>query len=183
MTIRFTSANSDYQRTFYLDGNTVTWEHAGGGECYVDTLTVLRRFASGEWCKLPEVEEQEDTASAVTSQGDSTDTVAGNAAKTGAIASDGGSSSYYDIGLPKWLIARVLERYEAGHAYIKTEELIEVAFKDDFDFGNIQKSLVRMRGTYDGAGKAGNSLNYERKKIEYSLGKIQQRFDRRGAAQ
>lgn len=183
MTIRFTSAGSNHERTFYLDGNIVSWDHNGGGEHCFDTLTILRRFASGEWQKLPDAGELEGTTNAVTSQGDSIDTVAGNTAKTGAIASDGGSSTYYDIELPKWLIARVLERYEDGHAYIKTEELIEIIFQSDFDASNAFKSLVRLWGTYNGAGKAGNSLSYERKKIEYSVNKLQQRFDRRGAAQ
>lgn len=97
----------------------------------------------------------------------------------GAIASDGRSSTYYDIGLPNWLIARVLERYEDGRAYIKTEELIEVAFNDDFDAGNALKSLVRLWGAFNYAGKAGNSVSYEKNKIEYSVGKLEQRFERK----
>lgn len=182
MTIRFTVLGDYHRNTFYLDENTVSWKHNGGGEHYYDTLTVLRNFASGEWRKLPE-EEQTETESAVNTESDTATAVAGNAAKTGAIASDGGSSSYYDIELPKWLIARVLERYEDGRPYIKTEELIEIIFQNDFDASNGFKSMVRLWGTFNGAGKAGNSLSYERKKIEYSINKLQQRFDRKGATQ
>ncbi|MNL43671.1 hypothetical protein D3C87_1661950 [compost metagenome] len=102
--------------------------------------------------------------------------------QTGAITSDGRSSTYYDIDLPDWLIARIFERFEAGRTYIKTEELIEVAFNDDFDAGNAFKSLVRLWGAFNGAGKAGNSVSYEKNKIEYSVGKLEQRYDRKEEA-
>lgn len=99
----------------------------------------------------------------------------------GAIKSDGGSSTYYDIPLPEWLVSRIIGRYVDGNAYVKTEELIEVMFNSDFDAGNVLKSLVRLFGAFNGAGKAGNSVSYERKKIEYSVNKLEQRFDRLGA--
>lgn len=101
----------------------------------------------------------------------------------GAIKSDGGSSTYYDIQLPDWLIDRILDRVILGHAYIKTEELIEVAFDSDFDAGNAFKSLVRLWGAFNGAGKAGNDVSYEKKKIEYSVNKLEQRFSRLGEEQ
>lgn len=101
----------------------------------------------------------------------------------GAIKSDGGSSTYYDISIPEWLVDRIIERSDDGQAYIKTEELIEVAFNSDFDFGNALKSLIRMNGSFNGAGKAGNSVSYEKKKIEYSVNKLEQRFARLGEEQ
>lgn len=99
----------------------------------------------------------------------------------GAIKSDGGSSTYYDIPLPEWLVSRIVGRYLDGNGYIKTEELIEAMFQSDFDAGNALKSLVRLWGAFNGAGKEGNSVSYERKKIEYSVNKLEQRFDRLGA--
>ena len=65
---------------------------------------------------------------------------------TGAIRSDGGSSSYYDIHLPDWLIDLIVER-----RYIKTEELIEV-MGDSFNQGTILKSLVRLNSLLNGVG-------------------------------
>lgn len=89
------------------------------------------------------------------------------------IESDGGSSSYYDLPMPDWLVDAMLERgIDTGTVYIKTEELIEVVFGNDFDFGNILKSLVRAKGVTEGAGKAGNSLEYEMKKVKYSADKV-----------
>ena len=100
------------------------------------------------------------------------------ALKAGPIKSDGGSSTYYDIALPAWLLELILERGVAGKAYIKTEELIEVGFSSDFDFGTAFKSLVRAHGATKGQGKAGNSLSYECKKIHWSVDKINSRGER-----
>ncbi|MNF40755.1 hypothetical protein D3C85_783500 [compost metagenome] len=99
----------------------------------------------------------------------------------GPIKSDGGSSTYYDIKLPDWVVALILERQAAGSAYVKTEELIIAAFDNDFDFGNAFKSLVRAKGAEDGAGKAGNGVEYEANKIIYSMGKVKQREARKHA--
>jgi len=83
------------------------------------------------------------------------------------IKSDGGSSSYYDIPLPPWLIDVIVER-----GFVKTEELIEVFFRNDFDYGNLFKSLVRANQLEVGGGKEGNSVEYEMNKVIYSAGKI-----------
>lgn len=92
---------------------------------------------------------------------------------TGAVKSDGGSSSYYDMEIPEWLVELITERQtEWGSSYIKTEELITTVFNNDFDFGNALKSLVRAHGAFNGAGKAGNSVPYECNKIKYSAEKI-----------
>lgn len=98
------------------------------------------------------------------------------------IASDGFSSSYYDIPLPRWVVERIVERQGSGMSYIRTEELIESGFGNDFDFANAFKSLVRAWGASRGAGKAGNSVVYDLNKITYSINKIREREDRKDAS-
>lgn len=91
------------------------------------------------------------------------------------IQSDGGSSSYYDLTIPDELLNKILERKEEGKAYIKTEEIIRYCFGNDFDKGNLFKSLVRIHSAELGFGKAGNSIEYDCNKIHYSADKIAQR--------
>ena len=99
----------------------------------------------------------------------------------GAIKSDGGSSSYYDLELPEWLVNNILERKtKEGKFYIKTEECCEVFFGNDFDYSNMFKSSVRSYGTEQGTGKAGNDVNYEMSKVQYSANKIKELSNRRG---
>lgn len=86
--------------------------------------------------------------------------------ETKPIKSDGGSSSYYDIQLPDWLIDIIVER-----RYIKTEELIEI-MGDSFNQGTILKSLVRLNSLLNGVGKEGNSVDYECNKIIYYSNRI-----------
>ncbi|MCP3685070.1 MAG: hypothetical protein GY861_20605 [bacterium] len=94
--------------------------------------------------------------------------------------SDGGSSSYYNIELPEWLIDRILERRtEEGKFYVKTEECCEVMFGNDFDYSNIFKSCVRAYGTEQGGGKAGNDVSYEMSKVQYSANKVKELSERR----
>ena len=95
------------------------------------------------------------------------------------IKSDGGSSTYYDIDIADWLLDLLNERRKEGKCYIKTEELIECGFSSDFDAGNIFKSLVRAWGALNGAGKAGNDVDYECNKIVYSANKLKQRNQRK----
>lgn len=95
------------------------------------------------------------------------------------VKSDGGSSTYYDIDIPAWLLYTLNERQKEGKCYIKTEELIECGFSSDFDAGNIFKSLVRAWGALNGAGKAGNGVDYECNKIVYSANKLKQRNQRK----
>lgn len=97
----------------------------------------------------------------------------------GPIKSDGGSSTYYDIEIPAWLLYTLNERQKEGQCYIKTEELIECGFSSDFDAGNVFKSLVRAWGALNGAGKAGNGVDYECNKIVYSANKLKQRNQRK----
>lgn len=91
---------------------------------------------------------------------------------TGAIRSNGGSSSYYDIYLPDWLIDLIVER-----RYIKTEELIEV-MGDSFNQGTILKSLVRLNSLLNGVGKAGNTVEYECNKVIYYANRIKEEQSR-----
>lgn len=103
----------------------------------------------------------------------------GSSQEKGPIKSDGGSSSYYDIYLPTWLMQAMVDREVDGKVYIKTEELIEVAFNSDFDFANAFKSLVRAYGAMNGGGKAGNDVDYEMNKVQYSANKIKERNQRK----
>ena len=91
------------------------------------------------------------------------------------IASNGGSSSYYDLPIPEELLNKILERKVEGKAYIKTEEIIRYCFGNDFDKGNLFKSLVRIHSAELGFGKAGNSIEYDCNKIHYSADKIAKR--------
>lgn len=94
-------------------------------------------------------------------------------ATTGAIKSDGGSSTYYDIALPDGLLDELIRRkQDEGQAYIKTEEIIHLGLGNDFDAGNIFKCLVRMESLKKGKGKAGNSLEYDANKVLYTAKKM-----------
>ena len=122
-------------------------------------------------CSGGKVDRRVDEANKIKSKADSE--------KKTPIKSDGGSSSYYDIYLPTWLMQAMVDREVDGKVYIKTEELIEVAFESDFDFANAFKSLVRAFGTMNGGGKAGNDVDYEMNKVQYSANKIKERNKRK----
>lgn len=100
--------------------------------------------------------------------------VKGREETSGAIKSDGGSSSYYDIKLPNWLVALLIERRGEGGSFIKTEELIEV-LGSDFDVGNILKCLIRINSLKNGCGKEGNDVVYDANKIKYSANRLIER--------
>lgn len=84
------------------------------------------------------------------------------------IVSDGGSSSYYTIVLPDDVIEKIVK-----NRAIETEDILKYGLGNDFDFSNAGKSLIRLWGTINGAGKAGNDAGYEITKIRYSLDKIE----------
>lgn len=94
------------------------------------------------------------------------------------VASDGGSSPYYDRVVPEWLLQNIVQRDADGLCYIKTEELIEIVFNNDFDFGTAFKSLVRAHGAVNGGGKVGNTANYELNKVKYYADKIKAKEER-----
>lgn len=95
----------------------------------------------------------------------------------GPIKSTGGSSTYYDIGVPPWLLELLNERAKTGKCFLKTEELIEI-LKMDFDEGNIQKCLIRIISLKRGCGKEGNSVEYDSNKIRYSANRLIEREHR-----
>src|SRR5574338_1257092 len=90
------------------------------------------------------------------------------------IASDGGSSSYYCIQLPEWLIDSIV-----AEKAVQAEDIIEVVFGRNFDYGNAFKSLVRAYGREQGGGKAGNTVEYEMNKIIYSANRIKEIYARK----
>lgn len=178
MTILFHIPRESGNYTYRLDGNTVSTANGVYSHDFPPEM-ILDQFVSGNWVILGEVDLEEnnepDCSYGVASEPEVESEVGG------AVASDGGSSSYYDIAVPDWFIERAIERaVTGGTGYIKTEELIEVIFKNDFDAGNAFKSLIRLWGAFNGAGKAGNSVSYDKRKIEYSLDKLEQRFERQG---
>ena len=208
MSIRFKHCGSGHE--YWLDGMNVHWISKQDGKEHVaeyyTQADIDKLFHNGTWIKIEEQPQPfieagngawqlnlresdgkfyaaglgvgiENTATITTEVAASTPLEKG-----GAIASDGGSSSYYDIGLPQWLVNKIVERQEAGKAYVKTEELIEVAFANDFDASNIFKSLVRAWGAFNGAGKKGNSVDYDLNKMIYSTEKIRQRSTRKQGA-
>lgn len=92
------------------------------------------------------------------------------------IKSDGGSSSYYDLPISDKLLIKVLNsRNEDGECYVKTEDLIDELFENDFDFGTMFKSVVRGYLQTKGEGKAGNDLDYEMNKVVYYANKIKEK--------
>ena len=86
------------------------------------------------------------------------------------IKSDGGSSAYYDFKVPQHYLDLI-----AVTGIIKTEYLIDIIFKNDFDFACSFKALVRAKGITEGAGKDGNTLDYELNKTVYYTGKIKEK--------
>lgn len=96
---------------------------------------------------------------------------------SGAIKSDGGSSSYYDIPVPDWLFDEIYQRRYTENCYIKTEELIEI-LGDSFNQGTILKSLIRLNSLLNGVGKAGNNVEYECNKIIYYANRIKEENSR-----
>jgi len=83
------------------------------------------------------------------------------------IKSDGGSSTYYDIAIPPWLLAKITK-----DGFMKTEDFIAECLDNDFDKGTIFKSLIRAHSASKGAGKVGNDIRYESKKIQWSANKM-----------
>lgn len=90
------------------------------------------------------------------------------------IKSDGGSSSYYDLPISDKLLKAINSRNEDGKCYVKTEDLIDELFGNDFDFGTMFKSVVRGYLQTKGEGKAGNDLGYEMNKVVYYANKIKE---------
>ena len=91
------------------------------------------------------------------------------------IKSNGGSSPYYDIPVPNWLLNILQQRKDEGDdCFIKTEELIEI-LGSDFDEANILKCLIRINSLKKGVGKEGNDVEYDVNKIIYSANRLKER--------
>ncbi|AHK11475.1 hypothetical protein S140_65 [Shewanella sp. phage 1/40] len=89
--------------------------------------------------------------------------------------STGGSSSYYKINLPQWLLDK-----QNTNGYIMLEDLAELLFKNDFNYTNIFKAQKRMFELEQGAGKCGNTLEYDATKCKYYVDKQVEVFNRKG---
>lgn len=94
------------------------------------------------------------------------------------IKSTGGSSTYYDINVPEWLVKLLVERNESGNCFIKTEEINNL-LGNDFNYGTLFKSLVRAHSIEQGVGKAGNNMSYECNKIRYYTDRIEEKWGRK----
>jgi hypothetical protein len=86
-----------------------------------------------------------------------------------AITSDGSDGKYYDRSIPKYILDKWNET-----GVVSAEDLIYVIFRNDFNFGNSFKSLVRADSFVRGIGKQGNTLKYECNKVHYYTDKIEE---------
>lgn len=206
MSIKLRHKDNSDGLIYTLDGSTLSWERNGrtnyaGGYTEAE---IKKYFDNGTWVKIEEpptpfIQAGDGSWTINVREGDGKFYAAGfgvgvtgneevkatstadiaEGVSTKAVASDGGSSSYYDIGLPQWLVDKIVDRQKDGKAYVKTEELIEVGFNNDFDASNIFKSLVRAWGAFNGGGKKGNTVDYDLNKMKYSIEKLRSRFARK----
>ena len=77
------------------------------------------------------------------------------------IKSDGGSSRYYEIRIPKGAI-----KDEGDSILIEAKHIIRYAFDNDFSKGNVFKALVRL------GQKDGTDVEYDRKKMHFFVDDI-----------
>lgn len=87
--------------------------------------------------------------------------------------STGGSSKYYEVVLPEWLLDKQKE-----NGYIMIEDLAEIMFDNDFNYTNIFKAQKRMFDLQKGGGKEGNTLEYDANKCKYYVDKQLEVFNR-----
>jgi hypothetical protein len=78
--------------------------------------------------------------------------------KSEAIKSDGGKSDYYKITID-------------GQTFM-IEKIIKQVFRNDFDFGNAFKALIRANALIAGGGKEGSTIEYEMNKVKYSADQV-----------
>lgn len=93
---------------------------------------------------------------------------------------DGSNGSYYDNKVPDWLVDQWLDD-SSVNVTLKAEHVIEFVFKDNFDFGNCYKALVRAVKSLEGCGKSGNTLEYEMDKVIYYANKVKEKAQRNAA--
>jgi len=149
-----------WQESDYVESAT-SWDYSTF-EFYVDNgaWVILQQPINVNREEFSEVLRQE-----FLKQMEEDDKLAGEFNK-GPIKSDGGSSDYYKIPLPQNVIDKIVET-----GCIQVEDVIKYAFGNDFDFGNLFKAQVRLFGSLNGKGKAGNTPQYEYNKMEYTLTK------------
>lgn len=94
-----------------------------------------------------------------------------------AIKSDGGTSRYYDIKVPEWLLEILIERNRCGECFIKTEEVNGI-LGNDFNYATIFKSMVRAISIENGVGKEGNTHDYECNKMRYYTDRVAEAYAR-----
>ena len=84
------------------------------------------------------------------------------------VKSDGGSSSYYELPLPQYLIDSIMTQIAEGkQPTIETGDVIKMLVDNDFDAGNIMKALRRIIMAKKGLGKEGTDIKYDLNKIDY----------------
>lgn len=78
--------------------------------------------------------------------------------KSETIKSNGGRSDYYEITID-------------GQTFM-IEKIIKQVFRNDFDFANAFKALIRANALIAGGGKEGSTIKYEMNKVKYSADKV-----------
>tara|TARA_R110000803_G_scaffold5230_11_gene17378 strand:- start:4257 stop:4547 length:291 start_codon:yes stop_codon:yes gene_type:complete len=84
------------------------------------------------------------------------------------VKSDGGSSSYYELPVPQYLLNKLAQQErDCEPPTMETGDVIRMLVGNDFDAGNIIKALRRIIMAKKGLGKEGTDIEYDLKKIEY----------------
>ena len=97
---------------------------------------------------------------------------------TTAVESDGGSTSYYELTLPKHVLDSVKRQIEGCCEDIKIEtgDVIEMLVGNDFDAGNIIKALRRIFEAKKGRGKDGVDPKYDLNKCHYFIDEVEKKL-------
>lgn len=90
------------------------------------------------------------------------------------VKSTGGSSNYYKITLPEWVIEK-----NKSQGFVMLEDLAGVMFDNDFNYVNVAKAQKRMFELEKGGGKEGNSFEYDATKSKYYIDKQVEVFNRK----
>jgi len=90
------------------------------------------------------------------------------------VKSDGGSSSYYELQVPDYIIASIIRQIDQNKptVTIETGDVIRMLVDNDFDAGNIMKALRRIIMAKKGEGKEGTDIDYDLNKIDYHTKEI-----------
>lgn len=96
----------------------------------------------------------------------------------GQVKSDGGSTSYYELTLPKHVQVSIEDQQVAGctELTIETGDVIEMLVGNDFDAGNVIKALRRIFEAKKGKGKAGTDQKYDLKKCHYFIDEVEKKL-------